>query len=289
GAIAFAASGHLVARSAALGLLGGAAWLAPALALAEASATARPSRRNAAIAGLALVLAALGYGLYEQAQHLARLDRALDSLRERLDETAPSDAAPAAATNLQLPPQAGAASAAPAAPRQPVSAPAAPRVALSPQEVAHVESAVLTLLESDRPELRAKLRAVVQEQQQTLEQEQREQRRERWITRQEARLLEVGGEVGLTAEQRKAMMVIMLGTRDQLTDMRQSAETPEAIAQTRPKMRELREQSDAQLRELLQPAQYEAYRARFSDDDDERGPRRPDRPERSARTPAGQP
>ena len=47
GAIAFAASGHLVARSAALGLLGGAAWLAPALALAEASATARPSRRHA--------------------------------------------------------------------------------------------------------------------------------------------------------------------------------------------------------------------------------------------------
>ncbi|MDP9257583.1 MAG: hypothetical protein M3Q31_13635, partial [Actinomycetota bacterium] len=32
GAIAFAASGHLVARSVALGLLGGAAWLAPALA-----------------------------------------------------------------------------------------------------------------------------------------------------------------------------------------------------------------------------------------------------------------
>ena len=46
GAIAFAASGHLVARSAALGLLGGAAWLAPALALAEATASARPSRRG---------------------------------------------------------------------------------------------------------------------------------------------------------------------------------------------------------------------------------------------------
>ena len=57
GAIAFAASGHLVARSAALGLLGGAAWLAPALALAEATAGARPSRRPAAIAGLSLVLA----------------------------------------------------------------------------------------------------------------------------------------------------------------------------------------------------------------------------------------
>ena len=57
GAIAFAASGHLVARSAALGLLGGAAWLAPALALAEATANARPSRRGFAIAGLAVVLA----------------------------------------------------------------------------------------------------------------------------------------------------------------------------------------------------------------------------------------
>ena len=57
GAVAFAASGHLVARSAALGLLGGAAWLAPALALAEAAASARPSRRGLAIAGLALVLA----------------------------------------------------------------------------------------------------------------------------------------------------------------------------------------------------------------------------------------
>ncbi len=56
-AIAFAASGHLVARSAALGLLGGAAWLAPALALAEATASARPSRRGFAIAGLAVVLA----------------------------------------------------------------------------------------------------------------------------------------------------------------------------------------------------------------------------------------
>jgi hypothetical protein len=57
GAIAFAASGHLVARSDALGLLGGAAWLAPALALAEATASARPSRRGFAIAGLAVVLA----------------------------------------------------------------------------------------------------------------------------------------------------------------------------------------------------------------------------------------
>ena len=70
GAIAFAASGHLVARSAALGLLGGAAWLAPALALAEAVASARPARRGFAIAGLAVVLA---FDLAGGSQQLAAL------------------------------------------------------------------------------------------------------------------------------------------------------------------------------------------------------------------------
>jgi hypothetical protein len=233
------------------------------------------------LAALVLALAALAFGLYDQAQRIGRLETKLDSLREQVSDRA-ADAAYAMApvyakspVNAAGPPPVQAPS-----PQQPVEPPAPPRVALSQQEIARVESAVLTLLEADRPELRAKLRSVVQEQQETLEQEQREQRRERWITRQEARLLEVGNEVGLSVDQRKAMMLIMLGTRDQLTDLRQSAQTPEAIAETRAKARALREQADAQIRELLKPEQYEAYRARFDDDDDERGPRRPDRPER---------
>jgi hypothetical protein len=228
------------------------------------------------MAGVVLVLGALGFGLFEQGQRIDRLDRELRALREQLDEQpAMAGASPAVERPGYAVPQAGAAP--PPPPTAVPAVPAAPRVALAQSEIARVESAVLTLLEADRPELRAKLRAVVQEQQQTLEQEQREQRRERWITRQEARLLEIGSEVGLSAEQRKAMMTIMLGTRDQLTDMRQSAETPEAIAQTRAKMRELRAQSDAQIRELLKPEQYEAYRARFGDDDDDdRRPRRAD-------------
>ena len=77
GAIAFAASGHLVARSAALGLLGGAAWLAPALALAEAAATARPSRRGLALAGLAVVLA---MHLASGSQQLAALTLATSAI-----------------------------------------------------------------------------------------------------------------------------------------------------------------------------------------------------------------
>jgi hypothetical protein len=233
------------------------------------------------LAGLVLALAALAFGLYDQAQRIGRLETKLDALREQASDRTAHAPYAMAPVYAKSPTHAAVPAAAAAPSSQPAESPPAPRVALSQQEVARVESAVLTLLEADRPELRAKLRSVVQEQQETLEQEQREQRRERWITRQEARLLEVGDEVGISVEQRKAMMMIMLGTRDQLTDMRQSADTPEAIAQTRAKMRALREQADAQIRELLKPEQYEAYRARFDDDDDERGPRRPDRPERS--------
>jgi hypothetical protein len=124
---------------------------------------------------------------------------------------------------------------------------------------------------------RAKLRAVVQEQQKTYEQEQREERRERWATRREALLLELGKEVGLTNEQRAEMLHLMLATRDQIGDTFQSAQTPEAINESREKARVLRQQTDAQIRELLKPAQYEAYRARFEEDDEAerraRGPR----------------
>ena len=70
GAIAFAASGHLVARSAALGLLGGAAWLAPALALAEATAS------GAAVAPRLRDRGARGRARHASRQRLAAARRA---------------------------------------------------------------------------------------------------------------------------------------------------------------------------------------------------------------------
>jgi hypothetical protein len=164
---------------------------------------------------------------------------------------------------------------APGAPAEPSPAPPpAPRVAVSEDEVARVESAVLSLLESDHPELREKLRAVVQEQQQSLEQAEREERRERWIARNEARLLELGAQVGLSTEQREQLSSILLVTRDQVMDVRQSAQTPEQIAAAREKIRGLREQSETQIRELLSTQQYEAYKAEFDDDDERRDRRR---------------
>ncbi len=56
-AIAYGASGHLVARSTMLGLLAGVAWLPVCLAAAELVVRARPDRRPAAVLLLALSLA----------------------------------------------------------------------------------------------------------------------------------------------------------------------------------------------------------------------------------------
>ena len=233
-----------------------------------------------------LVLVGLGYMVFAQQQQLERLERDITGLRAELEEhddtSEPSYAA--APTARDQPVRVPADPTAAAHPPEPPPTPAV-RVAVTEGDVARVETAVLRLLEEDHPELRAKLRSVVQEQQQTLEQEQREQRRERWITRREAVLAELGKEIGLSTEQRQEIMGIVLATRDQIADLRQSAETtPEAFAVTRDKMLALREQAAAQVKALLKPEQYEAYRARFDDDDDDRRwQQRPDRPERSPR------
>jgi hypothetical protein len=226
------------------------------------------------IAVAALVLGMVGFKLLDQSHRIDTLDSELQALRARVNEQAASAGAPRGAEPLApyVPPPPGAPSIGAPSAAQPVVA--APRVPVTPDEIAHVESAVLSLLEADRPELREKLRGVVQEQQRTLEQEQREERRERWVARREARLLEVGTEIGLNADQRQAVLHVMLATRDQIGDMMQSAQTPEAINASRAQARAVREQSEAQIRGLMSASQYETFRARFEDDDDEpRGPR----------------
>jgi hypothetical protein len=149
------------------------------------------------------------------------------------------------------------------------------RAAVSRDEVARVESAVLTLLESDRPELREKLRAVVQEQQEAAEQQQQEQRRERWIARTEARLAQLSGEAALSVEQRQSLVQLMLASRDQIADVRRSANTGEAYVEARATVKRIRQETDTAIRELLSPAQYEAYRRARGDDDEEEERGRP--------------
>lgn len=231
---------------------------------------------------VALIVGALGIAFIDQSARLEVLERELRAMRAKVHGSSTSDATRAAQTPVYIqPPQRSPARAPAELPEpgteDPARVPAGqPRVPVTPAEIAHVESAVLSLLDADRPELRAKLRAVVQEQQRTLEQQQREERRERWVTRREARLLEVGKEIGLNAEQQQAVLHIMLATRDQVSDMRHNAQTPEAINGVRAQARAVREQSEAQIRELMSTKQYESFSERFRDDDEDerRGPRR---------------
>jgi len=218
--------------------------------------------QRALLALLVVAVGVLGFVVHAQQRRVAQLEERLESLRELGARARPPSVMRSGLSNASAPP-------ARAARVEPVNA--EPRVFVAEDEVARVESAVLRLLESDRPELRSKLQAVVQAEQQALQQRQREQRRERWIARREAKLLQLSETAGVTAEQRDAILTIMLAQRDQVEELRRDAQTPEMIATLKDEIRAVREQTDAQIRKQLTPAQYDAFR-KHEEGDDEDGP-----------------
>ncbi len=231
-----------------------------------------------ALAGLALL--GLGLRVIAQDGRIEALQAEVEKLHGRVAdaERAAEDGA-ARAYPVRSAPAGGAQPArTPAAALMPAR-PEPPRAVVTGDEIARVESAVLSLLEADRPELREKLRAVVQEQQETIEHQEQEQRRERWIARPEARLSALAGE-GVTDAQRQALVQMMLASRDQIADVRRNADTtPEAYTAARATVKQLRQETAAKIREMLSPSQYEAFRRASGDDDDddERGQRPPQR------------
>jgi hypothetical protein len=218
-----------------------------------------------AVALAIVVILVLAFRLHGQDEELEQLRADMLALRGQIAELGAEPAGAQPSPFLPVP-RPSAQAEAPAEHPEPSAAPA-PRVPVSRSEVARVESAVLSLLESDHPELREKLKAVVQAEQEVAEHEVREQRRERWIARREARLLELAQQTGINEHQRSAMLTILLGSRDQIAELIQGAETAEAFNAAREKIHALREQADGQIRELLTPEQYDAYQERFDDDD----------------------
>jgi hypothetical protein len=219
----------------------------------------------AALAGLAL-------HAFEQHRALAVLRADLDALRQ---QSAPAGRPPMPGTPsaLSAPPPI-APRAAPPLTLTPTPTPA-PRAAVSGDEVARVESAMLSLLESDRPELREKLRAVVQQEQEAIMHDRQEVMRERWVARTEARLSELTGTAALSEAQRRAIVDILLGNRDQIADVMRNAETSKDFEAARETRRRLRAEADARVRELLTAPQYEGFKQAFDDDDDRERDRRP--------------
>jgi hypothetical protein len=218
-----------------------------------------------------LALGALGARVFEQERQIAGLRRDLDALRAASPDPDRVPALPGAArvpapspVLTSVPPRAPGAQPTPSAPAPSTAQPRAP---VSADEVARVESAMLSLLESDRPVLRDKLRSVVQEQQETIEHEQREQRRERWIARTESRLAELGGNAALTAQQRQAILDILLGSRDQIMDVFGSAATSDDYAKARETVKSLRTEADTRVHALLNEPQFQAYKEAMAEDE----------------------
>jgi len=219
--------------------------------------------QRAALAALGIAVCALAYGLHAQQARIERLSTQLQVLSER-----------PVGSSVTVGPQPTA-----AVIGSPAAKELAPRAVVGPEELARIESAVLTLLDSEHPELRSKLQAAVQREQHAAEQQQRDARRDRWAARREARLRAVSEAAGISAEQRDAVLTIMLANRDQLEELRREAQTPEQMATLRTRAKALRDAADAQIRSQLSPEQYRALRHPGDDEDDERQPA-PDRVQR---------
>jgi hypothetical protein len=221
---------------------------------------------------LGLALLALGVLVVRQGARIDALQAELSALQARGTHAVATT--PTVETHAAAPTLRATEAARPVAAPAPVLLPPAPRASVSLDEVARVESAVLSLLEADRPELREKLRAVVQEHQESAERERIEQRRERWVARTEARLTQLTGDAALSVAERESAVAIMLGTRDQIMELRRGAETPEAMLKAREQVRSLRDDADAQLRKLLGDSRYDAFERVMRDDDDDDEERR---------------
>lgn len=205
-------------------------------------------------------MAIMGFMLLSQARELDRLEAELETVRAALE----APPAPVLSGSRQPPRPASIPSTPMAAAPRPT--PAAPSVSVTRDDLERVEGALLELLDGDHPALRERLRSVVQEQQQTLRDEQHEARRERWVTRREARLLELSQTTGITAEQRATILSIQLANRDQIEELRRSAHSVEEVSTLKDRVQGLREQADAQIRAQLSAEQYAAYQSQFDGD-----------------------
>ena len=123
------------------------------------------------------------------------------------------------------------------------------------------ENAVMEALESYNPQIRDRLRAVVQEEQEQLREERMQQRRERWEERSRERLAALAQGASLSSDQHATLGEWLNRERDQITELFAQARRDFSFGEARDKAVEIREETDAQVRELLDEDQLTAYQA----------------------------
>jgi hypothetical protein len=149
----------------------------------------------------------------------------------------------------------------------------------SPPAVAlpNTERAVMALLDSENPQIHERLRAVVQEEQQRLSDERRDQWQARAAERSRGRVTELAARVGLSDKQTDWLNDTLDAEREQLSDLFAQAREDQNFADMRGKATQLRAATDASVKAQLKDDQFAAYTDMRAEDRRRLGPP-PERP-----------
>jgi hypothetical protein len=149
----------------------------------------------------------------------------------------------------------------------------------SPPAVAppNTERAVMALFDSENPQIRGRLRTVVQEEQQRLSDERREQRQARAAERSRGRVSELATRVGLSDQQADWLNDALDAEREQLSDLFAQAREDQNFADMRSKATQLRAATDASVKAQLKDDQFAGYSDMRAEDRRRFGPP-PERP-----------
>lgn len=132
------------------------------------------------------------------------------------------------------------------------------------------ENAVMEALESYNPQIRDRLRAVVQEEQERLREEAREERRERWDQRTEDRLAKLTDNVSLSPHQLSSLTEWLSLERDQITEVFRQARRDHSFGEAREKAQKFRNETNEEVKGLLDDDQFTAYQAMREEEDNRR-------------------
>jgi len=119
--------------------------------------------------------------------------------------------------------------------------------------------AVMDLLESDDPVLRERFRAVLQEEQQTLFEERREQQLTRQAERSHERVTQLAARAQLSEQQVSWMNDTLDAEREQVSDVFAKAREDQNFPEARDKVRQIRAATDEQVKAQLRGDQFSAY------------------------------
>ena len=144
----------------------------------------------------------------------------------------------------------------PAEPPEPRAASSASSPPVAPP---NTERAVMAVLDSENPQIRERLRSVVQEEQQRLSDERRDQWLSRAAERSHGRVSDLAARVHLSDQQTEWLNNTLDAEREQVSDLFAQAREDQNFAEARNKSTQLRAATDGSLKAQLKDDQFAAY------------------------------